>query len=143
MRKPVLIWMRGGGVRETKMPKILVVDDEEPIRLLYEEELTDEGYEVVSVASGQGLVEWIEQESPDLVILDIKLADADGLALLQEIRNRFYDLPVILCSAYEVFKRDLKAIAADAYVVKSSDLTPLKKAIRRALEGKNGELGQG
>lgn len=125
------------------MPKILVVDDEEPIRLLYEEELTDEGYEVVSVASGQGLVEWIEQESPDLVILDIKLADADGLALLQEIRNRFYDLPVILCSAYEVFKRDLKAIAADAYVVKSSDLTPLKKAIRRALEGKNGELGQG
>ena len=143
MRKPVLIWMRGGGVRETKMPKILVVDDEEPIRLLYEEELTDEGYEVVSVASGQGLVEWIEQESPDLVILDIKLADADGLALLQEIRNRFYDLPVILCSAYEVFKRDLKAIAADAYVVKSSDLTPLNKAIRRALEGKNGELGQG
>ena len=125
------------------MPKILVVDDEEPIRFLYEEELTDEGYEVVSVASGRGLVERIEQEKPDLVVLDIKLADADGLALLQEIRNRFYDLPVILCSAYEVFKRDIKTIAADAYVVKSSDLTPLKKAIRRALEGKNGELGKG
>jgi DNA-binding NtrC family response regulator len=125
------------------MPKILVVDDEEPIRLLYEEELTDEGYAVVSIASGQGLVERIEQEKPDLVILDIKLADADGLALLQEIRNRYYDLPVILCSAYEVFKRDVKAIAADAYVVKSSDLTPLKKAIRRALEGKNGERGKG
>jgi DNA-binding NtrC family response regulator len=124
------------------MPKILVVDDEEPIRLLYEEELTDEGYEVVSIVSGQGLVERIEQESPNLVILDIKLADADGLALLQEIRNRYYDLPVILCSAYEVFKRDIKAIAADAYVVKSSDLTPLKKAIRRALEGKNGEREQ-
>jgi DNA-binding NtrC family response regulator len=62
---------------------------------------------------------------------------------LQEIRNRYYDLPVILCSAYEVFKRDVKAIAADAYVVKSSDLTPLKKAIRRALEGKSGERGQG
>jgi DNA-binding NtrC family response regulator len=125
------------------MPKILVVDDEEPIRLLYEEELTDEGYEVVSIVSGQGLVERIEQESPNLVILDIKLADADGLALLQEIRNRYYDLPVILCSAYEVFKRDVKAIAADAYVVKSSDLTPLKKAIRRALEGKSGERGKG
>ena len=125
------------------MPKILVVDDEEPIRLLYEEELTDEGYEVVSVASGQGLLERIEQESPDLIILDIKLADANGLALLQEIRNRYYDLPVILSSAYEVFKRDVKAIAADAYVVKSSDLAPLKQAIRRALEGKNGERGKG
>lgn len=121
------------------MPKILVVDDEEPIRFLYEEELRDEGYEVLSIASGQGLVERIEQEGPDLVILDIKLADSDGLALLQEIRNRYYDLPVILSSAYEVFKRDVKAIAADAYVVKSSDLTPLKKAIRRALEGKSGE----
>jgi DNA-binding NtrC family response regulator len=125
------------------MPKILVVDDEEPIRLLYEEELMDEGYAVVSIASGQGLLERIEQEKPDLVILDIKLADADGLALLQEIRNRYYDLPVILSSAYEVFKRDVKAIAADAYVVKSSDLAPLKKATRRALEGKNGERGKG
>jgi DNA-binding NtrC family response regulator len=125
------------------MPKILVVDDEEPIRLLYEEELTDEGYEVVLVASGQGLLERIEQESPDLIILDIKLADADGLALLQEIRNRYYDLPVILSSAYEVFKRDVKAIAADAYVVKSPDLAPLKQAIHRALEGKNGERGKG
>jgi len=125
------------------MPKILVVDDEEPIRLLYEEELTDEGYEVVTAASGQGLLERIAQESPDLIILDIKLTDSDGLDLLQEIRNRHYDLPVILCSAYEVFKRDIKAIAADAYVVKSSDLTPLKKAVRRALEGRGGEQGEG
>jgi DNA-binding NtrC family response regulator len=120
------------------MPKVLVVDDEEPIRLLYKEELTEEGYEVVEAASGQGLLERIEQENPDVVILDIKLADADGLDLLQEIRNRYYDLPVILCSAYEVFKGDLKAISADAYVVKSSDLAPLKKAVRRALEGRGG-----
>lgn len=125
------------------MPKILVVDDEEPIRLLYEEELKDEGYEVAMAASGQGLLERIEQERPDLIILDIKLADADGLDLLQEIRNRYYDLPVILCSAYEVFKRDIKAIAADAYVVKSSDLTPLKKAVRRALEGRGSEPEKG
>ena len=125
------------------MPKILVVDDEELIRLLYEEELTDEGYEVVTAATGQGLLERIEQEKPDLIILDIKLADSDGLDLLQEIRNQHYDLPVILCSAYEVFKGDVKAIAADAYVVKSSDLTQLKKAVRRALEGREGEQGEG
>jgi DNA-binding NtrC family response regulator len=124
------------------MPKILVVDDEELIRLLYQEELTDEGYQVVSVASGQGLLQTIDDERPDLIVLDIKLADADGLDLLQEIRNRYYNLPVILCSAYEVFKRDVKAIAADAYVVKSSDLIPLKKAIRRALESWGGEQGK-
>ena len=118
------------------MPKILVVDDEEPILLLYQEELGDEGYEVVTASSGQGLVELIEQEQPDLVTLDIKLGSEDGLELLQEIRKKYYDLPVILSSAYEVFKGDLKAIAADAYVVKSSDLTPLKNAIHRALEGR-------
>jgi DNA-binding NtrC family response regulator len=125
------------------MPKILVVDDEELIRLLYQEELTDEGYQVATAASGRGLLQTIEDEKPDIVVLDIKLADADGLDLLQEIRNRHYDLPVILCSAYEVFKRDVKAIAADAYVVKSSDLTPLKKAIHRALESRGGEQEKG
>jgi DNA-binding NtrC family response regulator len=125
------------------MPKILVVDDEELIRLLYQEELTDEGYQVATAASGQGLLQTIEDEKPDLIVLDIKLADADGLDLLQEIRNRHYDLPVILCSAYEVFKRDVKAIAADAYVVKSSDLTPLKEAIRRALEGRGSQSEKG
>jgi DNA-binding NtrC family response regulator len=125
------------------MPKLLVVDDEELIRLLYQAELTDEGYAVVTTARGQGLLQKIDDERPDLVVLDIKLADADGLNLLQEIRNRHYDLPVILCSAYEVFKGDVKAIAADAYVVKSSDLTPLKKAIRRALESRGGEQGKG
>ncbi len=118
------------------MYKILVVDDEESIRFLYQEELTDEGYEVITAESGYRLVERIEEEGPDLVILDIKLAGYDGLDLLQEIRSRYYDLPVILCSAYEVFKRDIKTIAADAYVVKSSDLTQLKEMVRRALEGR-------
>ena len=125
------------------MPKILVVDDEAAIRLLYKEELTDEGYEVATYEGDHGLLDRIAEERPDLVILDIKLAGHDGLELLQEIRNRYYDLPVILCSAYEVFKRDMKAIAADAYVVKSSDLTQLKKAVRRALEGKRREFGKG
>ena len=120
------------------MAKILVVDDEEYIRLLYQEELADEGYDVVTAETGLGLLERIERDKPDIVILDIKLADHDGLDLLQEIRNTYYDLPVILCSAYEVFKKDLKAIAANAYIVKSSDLTQLKKAVRRALEGKKG-----
>jgi DNA-binding NtrC family response regulator len=68
------------------------------------------------------------------VVLDIKMAGYNGLDLLQEIRNRHYDLPVVLCSAYDSFKRDMKAIAADFYVVKSSDLTQLKKTIVRALE---------
>ena len=116
------------------MGKILVVDDEEHIRLLYSEELTEAGYEVITAADGYKLTERIENEKPDLVILDIKMIDYNGLDLLQEIRNKFYDLPVILCTAYDTFKEDIKSIAADFYVIKSFDLTELKKKIAKALE---------
>lgn len=116
------------------MAKILVVDDEEHIRLLYAEELRDAGYEVITADSGYKLLERIEEEKPDLVILDIKMVDYDGLDLLQDIRTRFYDLPVILSTAYDTFKEDSKSIAADYYVVKSFDLTELKKKIAMALE---------
>ena len=71
---------------------------------------------------------------PEAVILDIKLVDYNGLELLQEIRNRHYDLPVILCSAYDTYKQDQKSIAANYYVVKSFDLSELKMVIQRALE---------
>jgi two-component system response regulator (stage 0 sporulation protein F) len=116
------------------MAKILVVDDEEHIRMLYSEELTEAGYEVITAADGYKLMERIDEERPDLVILDIKMAEYDGLDLLQEIRGKFYNLPVILCTAYDTFKEDIKSIAADSYVIKSFDLTELKKKIAMALE---------
>ena len=116
------------------MAKILVVDDEEHIRLLYSEELTEAGYEVTTAADGYRLIERIDKEKPDLVILDIKMVGYNGLDLLQEIRNKFYNLPVVLCTAYDAFKEDIKSIAADSYVIKSFDLTELKKKIAMALE---------
>lgn len=116
------------------MSKILIVDDEEHIRYLYSEELSDTGYEVITASSGHMLMEKIEAEKPDLVVLDIKMVDYNGLDLLQDIRNRFYDLPVVLCTAYDTFKEDMKSIAADFYVIKSFDLTDLKNKIAIALE---------
>jgi len=114
--------------------KILIVDDEEHIRLLYSEELKDEGYEVATAESGYKLLDKIEKEKPDLIVLDIKMAEYNGLDLLQDIRNKYYNLPVILCTAYDTYKGDIKSIAADHYVVKSFDLTELKNKIAAALE---------
>jgi DNA-binding NtrC family response regulator len=116
------------------MRKILLVDDEEYIRRLYAEELSEEGYEVVTVATGHDLLRKINLSQPSVVILDIKLLDYNGLELLQEIRSRHHDLPVILCTAYDTYKEDPKAFAADYYVVKSFDLSELKMMIGRALE---------
>jgi two-component system response regulator (stage 0 sporulation protein F) len=117
------------------MNRILVVDDEESFQLLYADELTEEGYEVITIGDGSKLMEVIEQKRPDLVLLDIKLGKYDGLDLLQDIRNAFYDLPVILCTAYYDFKYDLKSIAADYYVIKSSNMENLKAKIKMAIEG--------
>jgi len=116
------------------MAKILVVDDEEHIRYLFSEELSDAGYEVVTADTGYRLLEKIEEEKPDLIVLDIKMVDYDGLDLLQDIRNKFYNMPVVLCTAYDTFKEDMKSIAADFYVIKSFDLTELKNKIAMGLE---------
>lgn len=116
------------------MSKVLIVDDEKHIRLLYAEELEEEGYDVALASDGEGILELIDREKPDVVVLDIKMVSSNGLDVLQEIRNKFYNLPVILCSAYGSYKVDIKSIAADAYVVKSSDLTELKSKIVQVLE---------
>jgi CheY-like chemotaxis protein len=118
------------------MSRILIVDDEASIRMLYREEFQDEGYEVVEAEDGHALTEKIERDQPDVIVLDIKMAAYDGLDLLQEIRQRFPDLPVIISSAYGAYKGDYKTLAADYYVVKSSDLTELKQKVKKALEGK-------
>jgi two-component system, response regulator, stage 0 sporulation protein F len=116
------------------MRKLLLVDDDEAIRMLYSEELSEEGYDVVSISGASGLLPLIERESPDLIVLDINLGKCSGLDLLQDIRNIHYDLPVVLCTAYGMFKDDLKSISADYYVLKSSNLNELKEKIRMALE---------
>jgi two-component system response regulator (stage 0 sporulation protein F) len=116
------------------MAKILIVDDEEHIRFLYSEELAEAGYEVLTADSGYKVLDRIDREKPDLVVLDIKMVDYNGLDLLQDIRNRYYNLPVVLCTAYDTFKEDMKSIAADYYVIKSFDLTELKTKIAMALE---------
>jgi DNA-binding response OmpR family regulator len=116
--------------------RILIVDDEEHIRTLYTLELEDDGHEVRALATGRGLGDHVRDFRPDVVVLDIKMVDVSGLDVLQEVRKEFYDLPVILCSAYGSYKGDLKSIAADYYVVKSSDLTELKKKIQAALDAR-------
>lgn len=116
------------------MKRILLVDDEEYIRRFYFEELSEEGYEVVTAASGHNLLRKINFFKPDLVILDIKLMDYDGIELLQEIRCSHHDLPVILCTAYDTYREDPRSFAADYYVIKSFDLTELKRAVFRAIQ---------
>ena len=116
------------------MARILIVDDESHIRLLYSSELEDDGHKVKTVKGGHGLLRVINDFGPDVLVLDIKLVGFNGLDLLTDIRARKPELPIILCTAYDTFKSDLRTMAADYYVVKSFDLCNLKRKIAMALE---------
>ena len=118
------------------MKKIMVVDDEENIRFLYKEELMDEGYEVVLAASGQEALDLLRDSKPDLLTLDIKMPEMDGIETLRKIKEIDKELPVVLCTAYGQYKQDFSSWASDAYVVKSADLDELKSVIKGILTNK-------
>ena len=119
------------------MKKLLVVDDESNIRLLYSQELSEEGYQVVTAASASEAVERLTENNFDLVVLDIKLKNESGLDLLQKIVKERHDMPVILCTAFSCYKDDFSTWLADGYVVKSSDMQELKDEVKRVLAKKN------
>ncbi len=119
------------------MAKLLVVDDESSIRLLYAQELADEGHDVTTAASTVEAIEKLQMENFDLVVLDIKLKNESGLDLLQKIVKERHEMPVILCTAFSFYKDGFSAWLADGYVVKSSDLTELKEEIKRVLTKKS------
>ncbi len=115
------------------MKKILVVDDEENIRLLFKEELEDEGFQVDLARNGEEALKKVSLFKPDLITLDIKMPGMDGIETLKRIRETERQLPVVLCSAYGEYKQDISTWASDAYVVKCADMTELKDTIRRLL----------
>lgn len=120
-----------------KKPRILFVDDEVHQGLLYEQELTDEGYIVDVANSGEKALDMVKQHVYDLVILDIGMPDMDGLETLGRMLSIDNKLPVILNTAYPSYKDNFMSWAADAYVVKSADLTELKNKVRESLAKRN------
>lgn len=118
------------------MNRILVVDDEPNIRLLYSEELSEEGYEVVTAGTTAEAIEKLQEAEFSLAVLDIKLKNESGIDLLQKLVKERHEMPVILCSAFSCYKDDFSAWLADGYIVKSGDLTELKQEIARVLAKK-------
>jgi DNA-binding NtrC family response regulator len=116
------------------MRKVLAIDDDCAIRTLYQEELRSEGYEVFTTGDCKRLLNTIREQEPDVIVLDIMMQGYNGLDLLQNIRNAHWNLPVILCTSYPMFKYETKSVSADYIVVKNSDLSNLKIKVEMALE---------
>jgi CheY-like chemotaxis protein len=115
------------------MKRILVADDEMSIRLLYSEELREDGYEVFTASNGKEALEIVGKEPLDLIILDIKMPEMNGIEVLRRIKEQHPNLPVLLSSAYSEYKQDFGTWASEEYLVKSSDLEDLKAAVRKHL----------
>lgn len=118
------------------MPKILVVDDEAGLRVLYEKELLREGYQIELASSGKEAISKVKNTAFDLIILDIKMPEMNGIEVLNKIMNINNKIPIILNSAYASFKDNFSTWAADAYIVKSSDFGELKDAVAKVLKEK-------
>lgn len=114
--------------------KILVVDDDKRIQLLYQAELEEEGYEVFIAGSGTEALEKFQSIGPDLVTLDILMPDIDGIQVLRKMKEQKPQLPVIMSTAYD-YRDDFAVWASEAYLVKSSDLAELKSTIKKLIGG--------
>ena len=124
--------------RESAVKRILVVEDDESQRLLYRDELSESGYEVILAANGREALSQLDVAKPDLVILDIVMPVMDGMETIGRIIREHRDIPIILNTAYSSYKDDFMSWGAEAYVVKSADLGELKAKVREILgEAKN------
>ena len=115
------------------MKKILVVDDEENIRELYREEFEELGYAVTTVSDGVEALKAMDTARFDLVTLDMRMPDMDGIEALRKMKEKDSTLPVIICTAYEEYKHDFGSWCSDAYVVKSADTALLRDTVKKIL----------
>jgi DNA-binding NtrC family response regulator len=110
--------------------KILVVDDDVHIRHLLREELSEVGYRVETASNGKEALERLTgSDRPDLVILDLRMQGMNGLDTIGFLLKLRLGMPMIIYSSYGNHMNDSLAMAADAFVVKSSDLSELKNKV--------------
>lgn len=117
------------------MMKILVVDDEQPIRETLEMFLREKGYDVVTSDEGGKALEIVQRERPDIVILDIRLPGMGGLEVLQRIREKTEGIPVIMITAYHDMETTIQAMKLGAYeyIHKPIDVDELEIAIDKVV----------
>ena len=118
------------------MKTVLVADDELSMQKLYEVELKREGYRVLCASNAEEAIKKTREEAPDLVIMDIRMPGMDGIEAMGRILEENNRIPVVINTAYSIYKDSFLSWSADAYLTKKSDLTELKTKLREILENK-------
>lgn len=128
----------------TSSIKILVVDDEPPIRKLLRVGLGTEGYTILEAGSGREATDLLKQTRPDLILLDLGLPDIQGHDLLAKWRNELFDLPILVLSSRTDEAGIVRALelGADDYVTKPFGTKELAARIRVALRHRLQQQGE-
>jgi two-component system response regulator HydG len=115
--------------------KILVADDEPSHRQMIEAVLAAEGYEVTQAEDGQAAISAVEEKFYDLVIMDVRMPNVDGIQALQKIKQISPDIPVIIMTAYASVGSAVEALKSSAYdyLIKPLDIDELKILVAKAL----------
>lgn len=117
------------------MAKILVVDNEQAIRILFDRLLSRNGYEVILAENGQEALELLESEHPKAVVLDLKMPGMDGIALLKDIRLVDRKVPVIVLMGTRIgeMEQQLYASGVTEFLEKEFALYRLVDSLQRHL----------
>jgi len=115
--------------------RILVVDDEAKMRRVLEIMLEDLGHEVVAAGNGRAALERLAEQGIDLVISDLRMPELDGIALLQAMRARGDETPVIVVTAYGGVQSAVTAMKSGAsdYILRPFEVDTVELAVERAL----------
>jgi DNA-binding response OmpR family regulator len=115
--------------------RILVVDDEPSVRYFVNEALSDEGYQVVCVASGEAALACIETQPFDLALIDLKLPDIGGIEVLSALRQQSLDTTIIVLTAYASLDTAVEALRLGAhdYLFKPCEPDQLRTSVRSGL----------
>jgi len=118
------------------MSRLLIIDDDDQLRISFERLLVEEGYLVRSAASGEAGIRLIEESLPDLVVLDVRLPGMNGLETFERIHRIDPKLPVVIMTAYGTTETAIEATKMGAfdYVIKPFDIPQLLSTLRQALE---------
>jgi two-component system response regulator AtoC len=113
--------------------RVLFIEDEPALRISYERFFRPR-YAMAFASSGAEALARLEETPPDVVVLDLRLPDTDGVELLRRLREKRPDLPVIITTAYVSVEPQLRVLdlAHSAYLIKPFDLDELGDAIDRA-----------
>jgi two-component system nitrogen regulation response regulator NtrX len=115
---------------------ILIVDDEESVRKSLADVMRDEGYEVVTAASGREGIDILAEAQPSIVLLDIAMPDMDGIETLRRFRELRPDLPVIMVTGHGTIETAVKTTKMGAYdfIQKPPELQHLNLVVKHGLE---------